>query len=100
MERSARGYAAEMAIEYDERLSDGIHDGLRQVAYILNSQEGLDVGYNLDAFDLTSPEEHSRRAHERGLSNIAHSPPMISMGPIRQRCRATVAGERPAASMR
>jgi hypothetical protein len=52
---SARGYDAEMAIEHDQRLGDGIHDGLRQRAYVLNSQKGLDVGHDRGSFELTRP---------------------------------------------
>jgi hypothetical protein len=42
-----------MAIEHDQRLSDGIHDGLRQRANVLNPQESLDVGHNHGSFELT-----------------------------------------------
>jgi hypothetical protein len=46
---------------------------LRQSTYILNSQEGLNVGHDVGSFDLTPPGQYFRRLHQGGLFNIAHS---------------------------
>ena len=53
----ARRYDAELAVEHDQRLIDGIHDGLRQSAHVLNSEEGLNVGHSFSSSDLTPPRD-------------------------------------------
>src|ERR1700736_6136681 len=69
IKRSARGYHPKVAVEHDQRLGDGIHDGLRQSSDVLNPQKGLNVGHDVGSFDLTpARKSNSRRALERKLS--------------------------------
>jgi hypothetical protein len=56
---SARGYDPEITVEHDERFGDRIHDGLRQNTYVLNAQEGLNVGH-MWLLDLTRRKGNPR----------------------------------------